>query len=69
MPVIVQSILSLLTYAPQAITEITNLYNVIKADISETDQAKINAALLSAQQSDAAATARADAALDAASKD
>lgn len=66
MPVIIQSILTLLTYAPQAVTEITALYNAVKSDISATDQDTIDAALLAAQQSDAVATAEADAVLDAA---
>lgn len=68
MPVIVTAILGLIQYAPQAISEVTALYNAVKADISETDQATIDAALLAAQQGDATATAQADAALDAASQ-
>lgn len=68
MPVIVSSILSLIQYAPAAISEITALYEAIKSDISETDQATIDAALAAAQQSDAAATAAADTALDNAAK-
>ena len=68
MPVIVESILGLIQYAPQAISEITALYGAVKADLSETDQAKIDAALANAQAQDAAATAAADAALDAAAK-
>lgn len=64
MPVVVTALLSLIQYAPQAITEVTALYNAIKSDISATDQATIDAALLASQQSDAVATAAADAALD-----
>ena len=68
MPVIVTSILSLIQYAPQAITEITALYNAIKSDLSASDQETIDAALAAAQAADATATAEADAALDQAAK-
>lgn len=68
MPAIVLSLLSLIQYAPQAIGEITTLYNSLKGDLSATDQATIDAALLAAQSDDATATAAADAALTAASK-
>lgn len=68
MPVIVQSILALLQYAPAAITEITAVYNAVKGDLSATDQATIDQALAEAQTADAAATAAADTALDDASK-
>lgn len=63
MPAIALSILSLLQYAPQAITEITAVYNAVKGDLSATDQATIDAALAAAQIGDAQATAAADAAL------
>lgn len=66
MPVIVTSILGLIQYAPQAISEITALYNAVKSDLSATDQAQIDAALAGAQSQDAQATAAADAALSAA---
>jgi hypothetical protein len=62
-------ILALLQQAPQAITEITALYAAVKADLSETDQASIDAALASAQQADASATAQADSDLDTAAKE
>jgi hypothetical protein len=65
---IVTAILALIQLAPAAITEITAVYNAVKGDLSETDQGMIDRALLLAQQNDAAATAAADAALDAASK-
>lgn len=68
MPIIVTSILGLLQYAPQAISEITAVYNAVKGDLSATDQATIDQALANAQASDAAATAAADASLDAAAK-
>ncbi len=68
MPIIVTSILSLLQYAPQAISEITAVYNAVKGDLSETDQITIDNALLQAQANDAQATAAADAALDDAAK-
>jgi hypothetical protein len=64
-----QLILALLSQAPQAITEITALYNAVKSDISATDQQQIDAALASAQQSDAAATAQADTDLAAAAEE
>jgi hypothetical protein len=63
-----QIILLLLQLAPQAIGEITALYNAVKGDLSATDQTTIDAALAAAQQSDAAATAQADADLSAAAK-
>jgi len=68
MPVLVTSLLSLIQYAPAAITEIKAVYDAIKGDMSATDQQTIDSALAAAQQSDAAATQRADAALDAAAK-
>ena len=68
MPAIVLSLLSLIQYAPQAITEITALYNSLKGGMSATDQATIDKALADAQSADAAATAAADQALDQASK-
>lgn len=61
-------IIALISAAPQAIPEITNLYNAVKADLSSDDQDTITAALASAQTSDAAATSVADAALDDAAK-
>ena len=64
--IIAQAILALIQNAPTAINEISNLYNVVKTDLSSTDQATIDAALKTAQDNDAAATARADAAADAA---
>lgn len=63
---IVQIILALLTQAPQALTEITALYERLKSDISETDQAKVDQALADAQKSDEAATIRAQSDLSAA---
>lgn len=68
MPAIALSLLSLLQYAPQAITEITAVYNAIKGDLSATDQATIDAALANAIAQDAQATAAADQALDQAAK-
>jgi hypothetical protein len=64
MPAIALSILSLLQYAPQAINEIMAVYAAVKGDLSATDQATIDAALLAAQNADTQATASADAALD-----
>lgn len=68
MPVIVTSILGLLQYAPQAITEITAVYNAVKSDLSATDQAQIDSALAAAIQADKTATDAADTALTAASQ-
>lgn len=66
--IIVQALLALIQNAPAAISEIKNLYGAVKTDLSSDDQATIDAALASAQTNDAAATAAADSALDAASK-
>lgn len=61
-------ILMAIQVAPQAIPEIIALYKAVKGDISESDQQTIDNALSAAQQADATATANADAALGAASK-
>lgn len=68
MPVLVTSLLGLIQYAPQAITEITAVYNAVKGDLSATDQATIDSALAAAIANDAAATSAADQALSDASK-
>lgn len=68
MPAIALSLLSLLQYAPSAITEITAVYNAVKGDLSATDQATIDAALAAAIANDMQATASADQALSDASK-
>lgn len=68
MPTIALSLLSLLQYAPQAISEITAIYNAVKGDLSATDQATIDTALKAAQDADVIATTNADKALDDASK-
>lgn len=68
MPAIALSLLSLLQYAPSAITEITAVYNAVKGDLSATDQATIDAALAAAIANDAQATAAANQALSDASK-
>ena len=65
---IATAILAILQYAPQAYSEVVALYNAVKGDMSATDQATIDAALLAAQDSDALATMQADAALDDAAK-
>jgi hypothetical protein len=65
---IVQAILTILTIGPAVIDEATSIYNKVKSDLSETDQAKIDQALADAQKSDAAATNHADAALEQASQ-
>ena len=64
MPTLVEALLAIIKYAPGAITEATQLYNAVKADLSETDIQKIDAALADAQAQDAAATLAADKALD-----
>lgn len=63
MSVIAQTILTLIQVAPTAITQILALYEAVKSDISSDDQATIGAALASAQNTDAVATAKADVAL------
>lgn len=68
MPTAALSILSLLQYAPQAISEISALYNAIRHTFTDSDQADIDKALADAQAADAQATAAANAALDAAAK-
>lgn len=68
MPAIALSLLSLLQYAPQAIAEITAVYNAVKGDLSATDQQTIDSALANAIAQDAAATNAADQALDQAAK-
>lgn len=64
----VATILALINAFPQAITEIGNLWGVIKGEFSSEDQATIDAALATAQSQDAADTAAADVALQAAAK-
>lgn len=68
MPPIVTAILALISAAPTAIVQITNLYETLKTSLTSDDQAVIDKALAAAKISDAAATAEADAALDAAAK-
>ena len=65
---IAELILSLIQVAPSALNGITSLYNAVKGDLSSTDQAAIDAALLAAQNADWAATQKADDELDAAAK-
>lgn len=66
---IAQLILALLAQAPQAIAEITAVYNAVQGTLSATDQATIDKALADAQSADAAATAQADTDLDASAKE
>jgi len=63
MSIIAQALLALIANAPQIIQETTAAYNAVKADLSETDQQAIDAALASAQLQDATATEAADKAL------
>lgn len=64
----VAMILGLLSYAPSAIKEITDLYNAIKGTFSAKDQQTVDDALQAARNADWASTAAADDALDAAAK-
>jgi len=64
----VQIILAAIAAFPQALAEVQSLYAAVKADLSPEDQATIDQAFADAKTSDAAKTATADAALDAASK-
>jgi len=57
----VSVLLGALQYAPQAISEVTALYNAVKGGFSPADTATIDAALAKAQQDDAAATVAANA--------
>lgn len=68
MPIVAQAILSLISNAPAEIDAIKAVYAAVKSSLSSDDQTAIDQALATAQQNDAAATAKADVALDAASK-
>lgn len=65
---IAAALIAIIQSAPLLINEATELYQALKGDLSESDIAKIDAALATAQAADAAATAKADVALDAASQ-
>lgn len=65
---IATAILAIIQNAPFLINEATTLYQAVKADLSPSDIEQIDAALATAQAADAAATAKADAALDAAAQ-
>lgn len=58
------AILAIIQNAPFLINEATTLYQAVKADLSPSEIDQIDAALASAVAADAAATAKADAALD-----
>lgn len=62
------AILAIIQNAPFLINEATALYQAVKGDLSETEISQIDAALATAQAADAAATAKADTALDAAAQ-
>jgi len=62
MPTIAAALLGLITNAPAEIDAIKAIYSFVKGSLSDTEVADIDAALQQAQDSDAAATARADAA-------
>lgn len=62
------AILAIIQNAPFLISEARTLYNAVKSDLSETDIAQIDAALKSAEDTDALATMAADQSLDTASK-
>jgi hypothetical protein len=57
---IVTLLLQLIPLVPTALTQVVALYDEIKATLSPSDQATIEAALAQAQTADAAATAQAD---------
>ncbi len=65
---IAEALVAILANAPALVNEATVLYNAVKGSLSSDDQATVDAALAAAIESDSAATAKADAALDAASK-
>lgn len=65
---IAEAILALIQYAPAAIDGIESVYAAVKGDLSNTEIDQIDAALAKAQAADAAATAKADTALDDAAK-
>lgn len=65
---IAEALVAILTNAPFLIKEATVLYNSVRGSLSSSDQATVDAALAAAQASDWAATAKADDALEAASK-
>lgn len=65
---IAEAIIAIITNAPTLIAEATTLYNAVKHSLSSEDQATVDQALAAAIASDAAATAKANAALDAAAK-
>ncbi len=68
MPILVTSLLSLIQYAPQAVSEINALYQAIRHTFSPADQATIDSALAAAQKADWASTQAADDALEQAAK-
>jgi hypothetical protein len=61
---IATAILAIIQNAPFLINEVTTLYQAVKNDLSPSDIEQIDAALASSQAADAAATAKADTALD-----
>jgi hypothetical protein len=65
---IATAILAIIQNAPFLINEAKTLYDAVRGDLSATDITEIDAALAKAQAADALATAKADAALDAAAK-
>lgn len=68
MSILATALISIIQNGPALINEAITIYGEIKASLSATDQAAIDAALVQAQASDADSTNKADAALDAASK-
>lgn len=63
---IAEALIAILTNAPALINEVTLLYNVVKSSLHTDDQLAIDQMLEDIKASDAAATAKAAAALDAA---
>ena len=65
---IAAALIAIIQNAPFLINEATTLYQAVKNDLSPSDIEQIDAALASSQVADAASTAKADTALDAAAK-
>jgi hypothetical protein len=66
---IAQLILAFITQAPSALSQITSLYEAVKADIGSDDQAQIDAALAAEQAKLAPEQAQTDADLESAAKE
>lgn len=65
---IAEALIAILANAPTLIQEVSVLYSAVRTSLSSDDQATVDAALAAVIASDAAATARANTALEAAAK-